>query len=329
MGKKRRSVDLVGIVETAYRVELPERDWLAQTLDALTPAIEQGRGVTAFAYDASNVRALRVGSLVGTQAQNEVAIRRSIEQTTPDRVRWTFRTNACQLASAGPGWKEQPAYAAIRELGFEDVLFLNALDPSGRGCLFTARLARRGSITAAERRTLARVAAHLGAAYRLHRRLHAAEHARPEAPAVVAPSGRLLHAEGDAKLDRNREALRRAVLAMERARGPLRRVDAPAAVEGWRGLVGARWSLVDRFERDGKRYIVAEDNAPQATRPVRLSERERQVVAYAAMGHSNKLIAYELGISASTVGVLLHRAAAKLGVKTRGELAAAYAKLAR
>lgn len=37
-------------------------------------------------------------------------------------------------------------------------------------------------------------------------------------------------------------------------------------------------------------------------------------------GHSNKLIAYELGIAASTVGVLLGRAASRLGVRTRKAL---------
>jgi len=48
-----------------------------------------------------------------------------------------------------------------------------------------------------------------------------------------------------------------------------------------------------------------------------LSERERQAVSLAALGQSNKLIAYELGVSLSTVSAYLARAAAKLGVSTR------------
>ena len=51
-----------------------------------------------------------------------------------------------------------------------------------------------------------------------------------------------------------------------------------------------------------------------------LSERERQVVGYAKLGHHDKLIAYELGISHSLVRVLLGRAASKLGASTRDEL---------
>jgi len=54
--------------------------------------------------------------------------------------------------------------------------------------------------------------------------------------------------------------------------------------------------------------------------PNALSPRERQALGFAALGDSNKLIAYELGISASTVGVLLYRAAQKLGCHTRVEL---------
>lgn len=58
-----------------------------------------------------------------------------------------------------------------------------------------------------------------------------------------------------------------------------------------------------------------------------LTAREHQAVRHAALGHSNKLIAYEMGISPSTVGVLLHRAAHKLGTTTRDELVARFAAL--
>jgi DNA-binding NarL/FixJ family response regulator len=49
----------------------------------------------------------------------------------------------------------------------------------------------------------------------------------------------------------------------------------------------------------------------------RLSEREHQVVAGARLGHSNKMIAYELGLTPSTVSTLLTRAQRKLGVRDR------------
>jgi DNA-binding CsgD family transcriptional regulator len=54
----------------------------------------------------------------------------------------------------------------------------------------------------------------------------------------------------------------------------------------------------------------------------RLTDRERQVVVHAALGLTNKEIAYTLGISDATVRVLVTRAAARLGVRTRKQLLA-------
>ncbi len=84
--------------------------------------------------------------------------------------------------------------------------------------------------------------------------------------------------------------------------------------------MGAKWSLVDRIELDGRRYVLARENSPRAQGPDALSGRERQVLAYAKLGHHNKLIAYELGVADSTVRVLLARAASKMGVRTRQDL---------
>ena len=101
----------------------------------------------------------------------------------------------------------------------------------------------------------------------------------------------------------------------------LRREDPAAAVDLWRGLVAGRWSLVDHFDTDGRRYLVARRNDPRALDPRALSDRERQVARFVALGHANKLIAYELGISEASVATHVRRAAAKLGVDGRVQLA--------
>jgi DNA-binding CsgD family transcriptional regulator len=79
--------------------------------------------------------------------------------------------------------------------------------------------------------------------------------------------------------------------------------------------------LVDRFESDGKRFVLAIRNPPQLTDPRALTERERQVAHLVAQGTSNKMIAYSLGISESTVATQLARALRKLGLRRREELA--------
>jgi DNA-binding NarL/FixJ family response regulator len=83
--------------------------------------------------------------------------------------------------------------------------------------------------------------------------------------------------------------------------------------------LGGRWSLLDSFESNGRQYVVAARNTVSSERQD-LSPREAQVVGLLALGHSNKVISYELGLAWSTVRVLVHRAARKLGVGTRKEL---------
>jgi DNA-binding NarL/FixJ family response regulator len=113
---------------------------------------------------------------------------------------------------------------------------------------------------------------------------------------------------------------------MERARGGMRRSDASGAAELWKPLVKAHYTLLDYFERGGKRYLVAVENAPRV--PERglaaLSRREQQVVSAAATGRTSKVIAYELGLSNSTVRVLLARAAKRVGAESSRELIAIY-----
>ncbi|MGZ3445619.1 MAG: response regulator transcription factor [Myxococcaceae bacterium] len=104
--------------------------------------------------------------------------------------------------------------------------------------------------------------------------------------------------------------LRDACQSIDRARAD-ERTD-PAAL-------GSRWSLLDSFESNGRQYVVAARDTISSERPG-LSPREAQVVGLLALGHSNKVISYELGLAWSTVRVLVHRAARKLGVGTRKEL---------
>lgn len=105
-----------------------------------------------------------------------------------------------------------------------------------------------------------------------------------------------------------------------------------------------RLSVVESVERDGRRLLVARPNAPlrngdplaaaesanrrQPEHPRRLSAMESRVVRALADGHTNKLIAYELGLATSTVATLLARAARKLGCKSCIELTRAGRTLA-
>jgi len=70
-------------------------------------------------------------------------------------------------------------------------------------------------------------------------------------------------------------------------------------------------------------FMLLEDRIVRSSEPFDLlTGREREIVELALLGSENKCIAYDLGLSDSTVRVLMRRAAIKLGVRTRRELLA-------
>lgn len=205
--------------------------------------------------------------------------------------------------------------AWFQQFGGEDVLPFGGMDARGHGVIIGAALDRLHTSEAIRRAQL-RVGVHFNAAMRLREQL--GERAALDlGEAVLETNGRLAHAEGEAKT--LREALTRAVEGIERAKSPARRDD-DDALQMWQGLVEGRWSLVDHIDSDGRRYYVAVANPAAGVSARALTPAEQQVVAMAVSGEPNKVIAYALGLTTSTVGVRLSMAMRKLGVSTRTDL---------
>jgi DNA-binding CsgD family transcriptional regulator len=321
--------DRVGIVEAAYHLDLPVDQWLTDVLKAAQPHLDDGLGVVGMVYDASDLDKLVITHTVVVGAPAEVApevIQATTEAWPRPIVDATFRESNCCTTSILPKPLRELAYEKFAEVGVADVLVVNGRDPSGKGFFISGNLRNRKVLSPRVRLGWQRVSAHLAAAYRLRRRLARSFPDRIEsfagAEAVFQPSGKVEHAEGEAK--QVHRQLQEAVVRLEQIRRRLRRDDQDEALAQWKALVQARWTLVDEFTSEGRRYIVARENGPKISGVEALSARESQAVAFAALGHTNKLIAYEMGITAATVGVLLWRAAAKLGVKSRAELVYAF-----
>jgi DNA-binding CsgD family transcriptional regulator len=314
----------VSVIEAAYAIDAAPAEWLAGLTAAAEPEFARGFGTCAYLYDASS-HPLRVLAFHDRKTPFSAAdCAAAVAQADERYIEETWRTLAVAAGSETPGYRDLPVVKDFfLPLGVRDFFAINGADSSGVGIWLGAPLPYELPVTAAMRRTWSRVAAHLAAGLRIGRTVH-----RTEA-AVLSTTGRVEHAEGDAKLAHAREALHEAVRRVERARGRLRHRDPEGAVELWQTLVSGRWSLVDRFERGGRRWVIAVENEPRARGPEVLTPRERHVLAAAALGRTNKLIAYELGLSDSTVRVLLARAARKLDVATRRELIALYRAHAR
>jgi DNA-binding CsgD family transcriptional regulator len=88
----------------------------------------------------------------------------------------------------------------------------------------------------------------------------------------------------------------------------------------------AKWTVVKTFVSEGQHFQLRCRPIELRGHDANLTKREEQVLACALDGQSNKSIAYALGVAPSTVGVLLFRAATKLGVKSRSDLLSAYAR---
>jgi len=89
--------------------------------------------------------------------------------------------------------------------------------------------------------------------------------------------------------------------------------DPMDAARAWLALIDGRSSIVYQFDAHGRRYFVVRKRQTTS----KLTSREREVLHHAALGHSGKRIAYEIGISQSTVALHLKSAAAKLGYRSR------------
>ena len=326
MARKR---DVLRILEAAYPSEDGDAAWLARLSDAVrADSGIPSDGVFAQIYDASSGAGCDFGTAAGSGVSDDVLrdlfgrrIARYYNEH-PELVRDSFRSMAFSLSGEIPGMNRHPELRAwLDQAGIGEVVGINASSPSGHGVIVCILVARRLRLADPTRRLFTRVASHIAAANRLRMRLASRGGVRSvdSADAVIDAAGRVTYAARGARVAEARSRIAQAASTLLRLRGR-RRDDGERAAAAWKTLVDARWSLVDHFDHDGRQLLVAQRNDPEAPRAGALTVRERQVAALAALGRSNKEIAYELGITASTVGVLLGRAAARLGVRSRRAL---------
>ena len=313
--------DFISIVEAAYRSDASEREWIEGVASAVARTLGRGLGAWAFFLDASDLSNIRVWGLDRSHLAidlNPETFLASADEAAAYYTKQAVGTSSSQVGVAA--WKASRHYNEIyKPAGAEDVLGLVAIDANRIGCVVAVPLPEITRLRPREVRAYSQLAAHLATGHRLRVGLSQQPVERgPEA--VLRPDGTLEHATDTTKPARAQEALRRLALGIDRARSDLRRDDPDRALEIWTAMVSGRWTLVDQFHGVGKRFLIARRNDPKVAEPAKLTLRERQIASYAALGHSNKLIAYELGIAASTVATHLTSAQTKLGVKNRVEL---------
>jgi hypothetical protein len=80
------------------------------------------------------------------------------------------------------------------------------------------------------------------------------------------------------------------VRAFDQARAQRGGQDADESLASFEGLVAGRWSIVQNFESDGRRYLVAIQNQPGQIAAAALSPNEAHSLLLRAQGLTNKLM---------------------------------------
>jgi DNA-binding CsgD family transcriptional regulator len=343
---------VLDVIDRAYEVHQPVEPWLRGVTEALRPSMDQGAGLLAFFIDAHDEGQPPIQDPVASgigeywrgwfEQMNAMPreLLRYARMLPPLLYKSHFTIAAMANVPAFRMYLEQSFRANLlapprsaeeilakdeaERLPWAECLALHASEPASRAVFVVAPCERRARElpSFAELDLWARVTAHIANASRLQQVVTRSEHGRLEgAEAILSPGGRVQHAEGPAAGKAAREVLRDAARRVDRARTKKLRARPDEAMDLWQGLVAGRWSLIDEFDTDGRRFLVARRNDLGASAPA-LSDRERQVAAHVAFGHSNKHIAYQLGVSLSTVSSYVRRLAQKLGSAGRVDLVA-------
>jgi DNA-binding CsgD family transcriptional regulator len=322
----------IDLIEFIYDLDVPKKEWIPSMLEVGLPLFDHGYGVLGMTYMRPPEGGMPTPSKFYQSAGPSDLPERLLMGSTladPELLREVNRSGVVTTLSAQahrvPGGLEafEPHIAPAK-----DLLAITAVDPSGVGLSLSILLPEVTTLTGKDREIWTMIGAHLVSGFRLRRYLEQARDALTKntplpnnAEAVLDPKKfEITDAVGPAADNTTGEFIREAARLIDKARGRLRREDPDEALEIWRALVEGRWSMVDWFDSDGRRFVLAHPNPPNLKDPRGLSERERQVATYAALGESNKLVSYRLGISQPKVSTTLKSAMHKLGVQTRPQL---------
>lgn len=301
------------ITDAAYDFKSDLASWADGVHAALGPALDLGQG-TLVALVLLPEQGLSIQHLASRGGASKIhhAIVRLSAFLAPTKLRESF-FNGRFLGSSSGHYAESEVermQQRSRGLGSRDAAGFCVNDGVDHGLMVVSPTRDTLSLPQQASAIVRRLAQHISTGLRLQRVISGVALDDPAIEAIFDEAGRPQQTLGMARLHDGLERLREAVLL--RARAPVSIEETP-----WEAVIAGRWSLVDRFDSDGRRFIVAYRNPPGMLDPRRLTPREEGVTTLAAVGRSNKEIGFDLSISESTVATLLTTSLAKLGLASR------------
>jgi DNA-binding CsgD family transcriptional regulator len=304
-------LDPIAVIESGYHKAASRDQWWARVAQSVAPLLDRGHGMFAYSMRLDELHPRDVVNL-GASADLLQSPVRGAEQPRQRAALAAIDPTGLYASSTV---FDEPDFI---KPGIEDAYALSVPDGEGSIHVLIAPAPERLKVSDADAHIWKRLALHLGAGIRLQRQAGTLDDREVEA--VLSPDGTLVHAHPEHTDPTSREQLREATRQLDRIRARGGRDDVYGSLETWQGLLLGRWSLVDHFDSDGRRFLVARRNDPDAPAPRQLTRRQGQVVFYASLGFANKHIGYVLGLAETTVATHLSLAIDKLGLRTREEL---------
>ncbi|MFO7731513.1 MAG: LuxR C-terminal-related transcriptional regulator, partial [Spirochaetia bacterium] len=297
------------LLEHTYRLDVEPQQWQRRLAEEIRHRLPPGPGVLSYEFDIrKSKRTTGIGRVVGVGdiegfAEQTAPVHESFDSDLYRQLLEGLGTHAATIREALERLNIDmsvlsPIEQTIGTLGFGDIWGVCSMNPDAVGIVFSMPLLEREDVRDADRRAWTQVGVHIAAAHRLQRRLRRYP-GFDDAEAIFRADGSEVQLGGPA-ID-EREALGRFIRAVDKARAHDYRSGEDSTLDVWEGLLLGRWSLVDHIDSDGTHFLLAIRNDPEAAAPQTLSRREAQTASYAAQGHMNKEIAYELGLAVSTV----------------------------
>ena len=321
--------DGISIIEAGYNLEGNDSQWLKRVLDQAAPLLGRDTNPLGWTFHCTPTT-FNLGSFSeGTPKALTHLARMSHTLATEKSLDLTYRTGTVIATASELVFPRLPdmhkMFKNLLKSRMRDLLVINCQSGVGSGASIGVLLKETSKATDQEKRRWPQIAAHLGAAMRLRNIAAALSLENSTIEAVLESDEDVYDARGPAKDRDARATLRTIVRRIEHSRTREGREDVDEALANWEGLVSGRWSLVDYFDSDQRRFIVAIKNDPAYPDPRGLTPRERQVAEYVGLGRSSKEIAYTLGLSESAITNCTARVQDKLGMASRTELVSFFA----
>lgn len=313
---------VVNLLERVYAPLPNEKDWLSEVIEAARSAFGGHLAIQAFTGSLSSSLDMNFQSMVGDDSINENMLRMIEYARSNDPSLLQYLYSAGPFISIRtqlvPARGDRLVDMLNKRVGSRDVVIAFGLDASGSACGVGWLRSSVEHLPRQVHQSIERIAAHLASAYRLRR--------RADQDIATTDSQDTLVDLRDDTLTRKSARLREAVLSVDRARR-IAGGSPDQALACWKALVDGKWTLLERFMDGDRRVFVARPNEPTKFELHALSAREKTIVTFAVLGHSSKLIAYELDINESTVSRHMASALQKLNLTSRSELIELYGAL--